>query len=88
MTKLKEQIFKLSLSEMDKYQLLNEQEHTPEELALQEARFAGVYSVVEECGLFEEYEAWRQTNRTTLEIKADEVAAAMERANNAAEGNE
>ena len=65
---LKEGISKQCLMELNKTQIIGESpDHEDAEYELQASRFKVLFDLIESLGFAEEYEEWRQTNKTSIE---------------------
>lgn len=43
--------------------------HTDAEYELQASKFKGLFELIDEVGLSDEYEEWRQNNKTKVEVE-------------------
>ncbi len=70
MEELKEKIFFKCLCELEKTQLIGiDSKHTDAEYELQASKFKGLFELIDEVGLSDEYEEWRQNNKTKVEVE-------------------
>ena len=61
--KLKELVFFRAKEELDGYLMMKDRErYTEEETERQRERFSSIYQIIEEAGLEDEYDAWKQVN--------------------------
>lgn len=61
--KLKEMIFFRARTELDVYlEMKSDEGSTAKERACQRGRFRSIYQIIEEAGLEDEYDAWKQLN--------------------------
>ena len=61
--KLKELVFFRAKAELDGYLMMKDRErYTEEEMERQRERFSSIYQIIEEAGLEDEYDAWKQVN--------------------------
>lgn len=69
---LQEQLFKSCLDELGKTQKLAEDyDYDSQKYVAQHARFAALYDFIEAAGLMEQYEEWRETNWTSVEMEEE-----------------
>lgn len=69
---LQEQLFKSCLDELGKTQKMAEDhDYDSQEYVARHARFAALYDFIEAAGLMEQYEEWRETNWTSVEMEDD-----------------
>lgn len=65
MEELKEKIFFKCLCELEKTQLIGtDPKHTDDEYEQQASKFKGLFELIDEVGLSDEYEEWRQNNKS------------------------
>lgn len=57
---LKELVFFRTLAELEGYDMMIKGNYTEEEKELQRARFCSAYQIIEEAGLEEEYQEWKE----------------------------
>lgn len=70
MQDLKEKIFFKCLCELEKTQLIGaDPKHSDAEYELQASKFKGLFELIDEVGLFDEYGEWRQNNKTKAEVE-------------------
>ena len=67
---LQELLFKRCLDELDKTQKMAENaDFDSKEYIAQNARFSSLYDFIEAAGLMDQYEEWRETNWTSVEME-------------------
>jgi len=70
MEELKEKIFFKCLWELEKTQMIGvDPKHTDDEYELQASKFKGLFELIDEVGLSDEYGEWRQNNKTKVEVE-------------------
>lgn len=70
MEELKERIFFKYLCELEKTQMIGaDPKHTDAEYELQASKFKRLFELIDEVGLSDEYEEWRQNNKTKFEVE-------------------
>ena len=66
---MKDKIFNQCLIELEKTQQIGENKnHSDAEYELQASRFKALFELIDTLGLSDEYEEWRTTNKTILEV--------------------
>ena len=66
---MKDKIFNQCLIELDKTQQIGEKaNHSDAEYELQASRFKALFELINILELSDEYEEWRTTNKTSLEV--------------------